>query len=78
MSVDGTPLTQVIRSTIRPSTWAEAGGEAGLAEYNGLLIVKAGQEVHREIEQLLQMMRSSARSGPGEGDSATAIIPTQR
>jgi hypothetical protein len=75
MSAGGTSLTQVIRSTIRPQTWAEAGGEAGLAEYNGLLIVKAGQEVHREIEQLLRMMRSSMRGGPGEQDAASMIIP---
>lgn len=77
-SVGSTSLTEVIRSTIRPQSWADAGGEAGLAEYNGLLIVKAGQDVHREIEQLLQMMRSAMRGGSAGGEAATTIIPVPR
>ena len=77
-SAGGTALTQVIRSTIQPGSWVEAAGMSGVAEYNGLLIVKAGEEVHREIEQLLQMMRSAMRGGTGGGEAATTIIPVPR
>ena len=77
-SAGGTALTQVIRSTIQPGSWVEAAGMSGVAEYNGLLIVKAGEDVHREIEQLLQMMRSARRGGSAGGEAATTIIPVPR
>ena len=58
-------LVQVIVTTIHPNTWAEMGGEGSIAEFNGLLIVKHSQTVHREIHQLLTMMRSAAAEKPG-------------
>lgn len=54
-----TLLAQVIRATIRTDSWVDAGGEGSIAEYNGLLIVKHSPQVHREIEQLLQLMRTA-------------------
>jgi hypothetical protein len=57
-------LVNVIISTIHPNSWAEAGGEGSVTEFNGLLIVKHSQTVHREIKQLLTMMREAAASGP--------------
>lgn len=53
----GEALLSVIESTVMPDTWSAVGGSGSLAEFNGLLIVKQSQTVHREIKQLLEMMR---------------------
>ena len=53
----GEALLTVIESTVMPDTWSTVGGSGSLAEFNGLLIVKQSQTVHREINQLLEMMR---------------------
>ncbi len=53
----GDALLNVITSTIYPDTWTDVGGSGSLAEFNGLLIVKQSQTVHRQISLLLDMMR---------------------
>ena len=59
----GEALVRVIESTVFPDTWSSSpvGGSGSLAEFNGLLIVKQSQTVHREIKLLLEMMREVDR-----------------
>lgn len=63
-STAGAALLQVIDSTVLPDTWSVVGGSGTAAEFNGLLIVKQSQTVHREIKQLLEMMREVDRRTP--------------
>jgi hypothetical protein len=60
----GQALAAVIESTVLPDTWSSVGGSGSLAEFNGLLIVKQSQTVHREIKQLLETMRDVAKRNP--------------
>jgi hypothetical protein len=53
-------LPQVIVSTIHPETWSEGGGSGSIQEFNGLLIVKHSQAIHREIHELLDQIREVA------------------
>ena len=50
-------LVDVITRTIAPQTWNEVGGAGSIQELNGLLIVDQSQEVHRQLERFLDMLR---------------------
>ncbi|MBI1902007.1 MAG: hypothetical protein HYS13_12965 [Planctomycetia bacterium] len=62
----GQQLVSVIESTIEPNSWANAGGQASITEFNGLIIVKHRQSVHQQIAKLLEMMRKAHREQPGQ------------
>jgi len=57
----GEALSSVITSTVQPESWDTNGGYGSIEEFNGLLVVRTAQNVHREIEQLLKMMREVAK-----------------
>ena len=61
----GQQLVQVVTTTIHPDTWTASGGSGSIEEFNGLLIVKHSDAVHRELGQLLEMMRSANGNDPG-------------
>ena len=62
----GDALVEVIIETTS-GPWEEENGEGGtIKEFNGLLIVKQTQAVHREIKQLLEMMRAADREDRGK------------
>jgi hypothetical protein len=54
-------LIDVLRTNINPDSWREAGGVGEVAEYRGMLVVTQTADVHRRIDQLLEMLRQSAR-----------------
>jgi hypothetical protein len=58
-------LARVIMTTIHPDTWALSGGTGSIEEFNGLLIVKHSQSVHREIKELLEQIRLAAKGSSG-------------
>jgi general secretion pathway protein D len=56
---DFASLIQLITSTIQPTTWDENGGPGAIyPHFNNLsLVVSQTQQVHEEIEELLQQLR---------------------
>lgn len=52
-------LIRVIISTINADSWSVAGGPGSIEEFNGLLVVRQSQQVHREVRKLLEMLRTT-------------------
>lgn len=62
VSPNAAQLIAVLQATIRSTPWMTVDGTgASVAEYNGLLVINAGHEAHREISQLLERMRAANR-----------------
>jgi hypothetical protein len=49
----------------RPDGGRVSSGGGSVEEFNGLLVVRASQDVHREIKNLLEMMREAAKKNNG-------------
>ncbi|MCH7990261.1 MAG: hypothetical protein IID46_14060, partial [Planctomycetes bacterium] len=72
----GEALIEVMTSTVLPDSWELNGGYGTIEEFNGLLVVRASQEVHREIKNLLEMMREAAQENHGRKKAVpTAAAP---
>jgi uncharacterized protein YggL (DUF469 family) len=53
-------LIQFITTIVAPETWTEVGGPCSIAEYKGLIAVASTEDVHGEIERLLNMLHEAA------------------
>jgi uncharacterized protein YggL (DUF469 family) len=53
-------LQQLIQTAIKPASWSEQGGFGTISEYNGLLVVNHNSKTHKEIENVLRMLREAA------------------
>lgn len=56
-SVDG--LLDIIRTTVAPDSWREAGGDGALRELNGQLIVYNTSDAHQQVRDLLSQLRET-------------------
>ncbi len=54
-------LINVISTTVLPESWNLNGGHATCAAFNGSLVIKQSPQAHREIEQLLDMLRKASK-----------------
>ena len=52
-------LIDVITSTIAPDSWDEVGGPGSIADFKGLVTINETQEVHEQIENLLNMLHKA-------------------
>ena len=52
-------LMEVITTTVAPDSWDEVGGPGSLADFKGLLTISQTQEVHEQIENLLNMLHKA-------------------
>ena len=52
-------LIDVISATVSPDSWDDVGGPGSMTDFKGLLSVSTTQEVHREIEELLNMLHKA-------------------
>jgi hypothetical protein len=59
-------LIDLIKSTVKPTTWDDVGGPGSIAPFeNGLsLVISQTQEVHEEVQAVLEQMRKATRE-PG-------------
>ncbi len=57
-------LIDVLRTNVKPDSWSASGGPGDIAEYRGMLVVTQTPEVHRKIEELLEMLRLSVAKEP--------------
>ncbi len=51
-------LCELIHQMVSPESWDSVGGPGSLAIYNGVLVVCQTEEVHREVESLLDQLRT--------------------
>ncbi len=58
-AIDFDTLIELIKSTVAPDTWEDAGGAGTIAEFPGnlSLVISQTQEVHDQIRDLLQQLR---------------------
>ncbi len=52
-------LIDTITTTVMPDSWDEVGGPGSAADFKGLLTVSQTQEVHEQIESLLNMLHKA-------------------
>jgi beta-lactamase regulating signal transducer with metallopeptidase domain len=59
-------LIQLITRTVQPESWRDAGGQSGsITSFKGKLVVKATEAAHKEVAQLLEMLREGPKKGKG-------------
>jgi hypothetical protein len=52
-------LQKIMRETIAPDTWADAGGLAGMRVVENMLLVRQTAAVHRQVEEFLEGLRNN-------------------
>jgi beta-lactamase regulating signal transducer with metallopeptidase domain len=73
MPDDVAQLTRLIVSTVQPDTWRDAGGSLGsITSFKGKLVIKSSESVHKEVAQLLEMLRDTP---PGKKPTPAAKQP---
>ncbi len=66
-------LQQIIRATVAPGTWQPEGTVGSISRYETLLVIRHTLRVHREVVELLEMLREAraARGTAGGTESPT-------
>jgi len=59
-------LLDLITSTIEPDCWIDNGGTGSITSYRGMLVVSQSEEVHEDVDALLEQLRRVEASRPGE------------
>jgi hypothetical protein len=59
---DRDELVRAIMGTVMPETWAEVGGEGVCTPLGGMLLIKQTADAHKQIEQLLNDIRTEGGS----------------
>jgi hypothetical protein len=65
LDVSGGKLLKIVTTTIEPDSWDCSGGPGSILEYQGALIVSQTQDVHRQLQQLLDDLRKVAKANRG-------------
>lgn len=65
---DPDALADVLIYTTGDETWSEFGGPGDLSYFQGSIIIKQNQKTHREIESLLNLLKSDIESSPESVD----------
>jgi hypothetical protein len=63
-------LKQLIQTAVKPSSWSEVGGIGTISEYNGLIVINHDAKTHKQVENVLKMLREAA--GLEQGKTAKA------
>jgi hypothetical protein len=60
-------LMRLITTTIQPDSWRDAGGTSGsITSFKGKVVIKATEQVHKEVTQLLGMLRETPGGKKGK------------
>ena len=66
-------LVTMVRETVAPDTWRDAGGTVGVVHSTKhKLIITTTEQNHREIRNVLKMLREEPKDGPKTEAAATA------
>ncbi|HEY7115272.1 MAG TPA: M56 family metallopeptidase [Tepidisphaeraceae bacterium] len=61
---DVSQLVTLIVTTVQPETWRDAGGATGsISIFRSKLVIKSTEAVHRDVAQLLEMLREKPAKG---------------
>jgi hypothetical protein len=66
-------LTQLLRETIAPGTWAPESQRGSVSEYDGLLIVRNTWNVQQSVAEFLSLLRQ-ARAARNESPAAQTAV----
>lgn len=63
-------LMDLITTAVKPDSWQNEGGFGTISEYQGLIVINHNARTHKEVENVLKMLREAAglpTNGPGGG-----------
>ena len=63
-------LMHLITTAVKPDSWQDRGGFGTISEYKGLIVINHNARTHKEVENVLKMLREAAGlpdSGPVGG-----------
>jgi hypothetical protein len=71
-------LLDLIESTVAPNTWEHVGGSGVLSPVEpwGLLVISQTEEVHEQVNRLLQTARRSRHAAPAPAASSAPSLTT--
>ncbi|WP_425615637.1 permease prefix domain 1-containing protein [Anatilimnocola sp. NA78] len=55
-----TALKSLIQTAVKPDSWQDQGGYGTVSDYNGLLVINHTGKTHKQIENVLKMLREAA------------------
>jgi hypothetical protein len=58
-------LMSLITTAVKPDSWSEMGGFGTISEYRGLIVINHNARTHKEVENVLKMLREAAGLPPG-------------
>ena len=53
-------LIDVITASVMPDSWDEVGGPGSISDFKGLVTVSQTQDVHEQVENLLNMLHKAS------------------
>ncbi len=53
-------LMHLITTAVKPDSWQEMGGFGTISEYKGLIVINHNARTHKEVENVLKMLREAA------------------
>jgi hypothetical protein len=63
-------LMHLITTAVKPDSWQDMGGFGTISEYKGLIVINHNARTHKEVENVLKMLRGAAglpEGGPAGG-----------
>lgn len=71
-------LMHLITTAVKPDSWQDMGGFGTISEYKGLIVINHNARTHKEVENVLKMLREAAGlpdSGPVGGMMGPMTMP---
>ena len=70
-------LMDLITTAVKPDSWQDMGGFGTISEYRGLIVINHNGRTHKEVENVLKMLREAAGLPPGgpEGGLMSGPMP---
>jgi len=53
-------LMNLIQIAVMPDTWEAVGGPGTMGEFDGMIVIRHNPRAHRQVEQVLQMLRDAS------------------
>ena len=53
-------LMSLITTAVKPDSWQDMGGYGTISEYKGLIVINHNARTHKEVENVLTMLREAA------------------
>ena len=67
-------LMHLITTAVKPDSWQELGGFGTISEYKGLIVINHNARTHKEVENVLKMLREAAGL-PDSGTMGGMMMP---